>query len=69
MVRHPREHLVTVILRRSDFAQVADAVIETVAVELDEVTRIVRDAMENVAALKVPLLVDVHHGKNWALAK
>ena len=46
-----------------------ELVIETVADELDEVTKIVRDAMENVAALKVPLLVDVHHGKNWALAK
>ncbi|MBQ9486176.1 MAG: DNA polymerase I [Selenomonadaceae bacterium] len=46
-----------------------ELVIETVAAELEDVTKIVRDAMENVAALKVPLLVDVHHGKNWAEAK
>lgn len=46
-----------------------ELVIETVAAELEEVTKIVRDAMENVAALKVPLIVDVHHGKNWADAK
>ena len=46
-----------------------ELVIETVAAELDEVTKIVRDAMENVATLKIPLLVDVHQGKNWTLAK
>ena len=46
-----------------------ELVIETVADELDEVTKIVRDAMENVIALKVPLSVDVHFGKNWATAK
>ena len=46
-----------------------ELVIETVESELDEVTEIVREAMENVIALKVPLSVDVHFGKNWALAK
>lgn len=46
-----------------------ELVIETVESELDEVAKIVRDAMENVVALKVPLIVDIHYGKNWALAK
>ena len=46
-----------------------ELVIETVESELDEVAKIVRDAMENVVALKVPLIVDVHYGKNWTEAK
>lgn len=46
-----------------------ELVIETIESELDEVAKIVRDAMENVVALKVPLLVDVHYGKNWTEAK
>ncbi len=46
-----------------------ELVIETKADELAQVEKIVRAAMENVAALKVPLVVDVHYGKNWALAK
>lgn len=37
--------------------------------ELEQVEKIIRAAMENVAALKIPLVVDVHHGKNWAAAK
>ena len=46
-----------------------ELVIETVESELNEVSKIIRAAMENVVKLKVPLLVDVHHGKNWATAK
>ena len=46
-----------------------ELVIETVASELDEVSKIIRNAMENVVELRVPLIVDVHHGKNWAEAK
>ena len=46
-----------------------ELVIETVESELDKVSKIIRAAMENVVKLKVPLLVDVHHGKNWATAK
>ena len=37
--------------------------------ELNEVTKIVRDKMENVYKLKVPLQVDINYGKNWYEAK
>ncbi len=37
--------------------------------ELEQVEKIIRAAMENVAELKIPLVVDVHCGKNWAAAK
>ena len=37
--------------------------------ELEQVEKILRDSMENVVKLKIPLVVDVHGGKNWALAK
>ena len=37
--------------------------------ELEQVEKIIRAAMENVAELKIPLVVDVHRGKNWAAAK
>lgn len=46
-----------------------ELVIETKADELAQVKEIIRAAMENVVKLKVPLIVDIHHGKNWALAK
>ena len=46
-----------------------ELLIETKAEELSQVEKIVRDAMENVVELKIPLVVDVHSGKNWALAK
>lgn len=36
--------------------------------ELGEITALVRDAMEQVATLKVPLIVDVNSDKNWSLA-
>ncbi len=37
--------------------------------ELDRVTEIVRDIMENVFELKVPLKVDINYGDNWYQAK
>ena len=46
-----------------------ELVAEVKADELEQVEKIIRAAMENVAELKIPLAVDVHHGKNWALAK
>ena len=36
--------------------------------EVDAVTQLVRDAMQGVAKLDVPLLVDVSCGSNWAEA-
>ncbi len=46
-----------------------ELVVETKEEELQAVEKILRDAMENVVELKIPLVVDVHFGKNWALAK
>jgi len=37
--------------------------------EADQAGKLLRDAMENVIALKVPLLAEVHQGKNWYEAK
>jgi DNA polymerase-1 len=46
--------------------QVHDELLFEVAqAELDEVRELVRDQMENVHALKVPLLVEVGVGPNW----
>jgi DNA polymerase-1 len=36
--------------------------------ELDEVASLVRDCMENIVELHVPLVVDIHVGANWAEA-
>lgn len=36
--------------------------------EVDTVSKLVKDVMENVAELKVPLIVDVNYGKSWAEA-
>ena len=46
-----------------------ELLIETKAEELAQVEKIVRAAMEDAAELKVPLTVDVHSGRNWAVAK
>lgn len=46
-----------------------ELVVETKEEELRPVEKILRAAMENVVELKIPLVVDVHFGKNWALAK
>ena len=37
--------------------------------EVDEVIRILKDKMENVCKLKVPLKVDINYGNNWYEAK
>ncbi len=46
-----------------------ELVLEVPADEVSLVSDILKDAMENVVALSVPLSVDVHIGKNWAEAK
>ena len=46
-----------------------ELVLEAKSSELAGVEKILRDAMENVVKLSVPLTVDVHSGTNWALAK
>ncbi|MBR4903514.1 MAG: DNA polymerase I, partial [Selenomonadaceae bacterium] len=46
-----------------------ELVVEAKNSELDEVEKILRDSMENVAELAVPLVVDIHSGSNWSLAK
>ena len=46
-----------------------ELVLEAKTSELVDVEKILREAMENVVALKVPLLVDINSGTNWLLAK
>ncbi|MCI6159587.1 MAG: DNA polymerase I [Selenomonadaceae bacterium] len=46
-----------------------ELVVETKESEREQVTAILKDAMEHAAKLAVPLCVDVHYGKNWADAK
>lgn len=46
-----------------------ELIVETVESEKEEVERLLKDAMENVVHLSVPLIADVHAGKDWAEAK
>ena len=41
---------------------------EVVPEEKDIVARIVKEKMEGIYPLKVPLIVDMNYGKNWAEA-
>ena len=43
--------------------------LEVPASELDAASALVRETMEGVAQLKVPLIAEVSFGKNWAEAK
>ena len=53
-------------IRSKMIMQVHDeVVIDTLPSELDKVCTLVREAMESVAVLKVPLVADVNSGKNW----
>ena len=42
-----------------------EVVIDTIPAELERVCALVREAMESVATLRVPLVADVNSGKNW----
>ena len=46
-----------------------ELVLEVVESELNDVSNLVRHAMENAANLSVPLRVSINFGKNWADAK
>ena len=45
-----------------------ELVLEVPEAELEATGRVLRDTMQNVAALRVPLLVEVGHGRSWAEA-
>jgi DNA polymerase-1 len=42
-----------------------ELVFEVPPAELDSVTRLIKDIMEGVWQLKVPLKINIAHGKNW----
>lgn len=46
-----------------------ELLIEATKEELPKVEAILKDEMEKVVSLKVPLIVDVHSAENWALVK
>lgn len=46
-----------------------ELVLETTANELPIVSKILKESMEHIATLSVPLFIDIHSGKNWAEAK
>ena len=53
-------------IRSKMIMQVHDeVVIDTLPEELDKVCRVVKEAMESVASLRVPLIAEVNHGTNW----
>ena len=61
-----------------DYLRFADAelsigadelVLEVCQEEIEQVSGILREAMEHVVELDVPLSIDIHSGKNWAEAK
>ena len=46
-----------------------ELVAEVVKEEKEEIAALLKDAMESVVTLKVPLVADVNEGKNWAETK
>jgi len=68
MVRVPNA-LADAGLKARMLLQVHDElVLEVPEAELEASGRVLRDTMQNVAALRVPLLVEVGHGRSWAEA-
>ena len=64
-----QDRLTEEVLKTRVLIQVHDELDLSVPVdELDRVEKLLRETMENVAELRVPLLVDVSHGENWAQA-
>lgn len=57
-------------LRSRLLVQVHDElVLEVPATERDEVAALVKETMEHIVSLAVPLVVDIHYGTNWEEAK
>jgi len=57
-------------LKSKMILQIHDELVFDVALnEKDKVVNIIRDLMENVYKLDVPLKVDINEGKNWYEAK
>ena len=46
-----------------------ELVLEVPAGEKDEVEQLLKDTMEHIVDLSVPLVVDIHSGVNWEEAK
>ena len=43
--------------------------LEVLKEQIEKLTEILTTAMQNTASLKVPLIIDINYGKNWAEAK
>ena len=64
-----RRRFVAEGIRSKMIMQVHDeVVIDTLRSELDTVKRIVKEAMESVATLRVPLIAEVNSADNWLAA-
>lgn len=64
-----RRRFVAEGIRSKMIMQVHDeVVIDTLRTELEAVKRIVKEAMESVAVLRVPLIAEVNSGDSWLAA-
>lgn len=64
------EAIVKANLKSRILLQVHDElVLEVIESEIQKVSEILTNAMQNTASLKVPLTIDINYGKNWAEAK